>query len=151
MRTRNLMRLIAVAAAVFSLVAVGAAPAAAAAWETDEAVLSTSGGPPGSLPCVTDLDEPYEFAKACWEAHGDRIWVGNVDNAKGAPAVVYWTNYYPNDTTVYRNGKCVAKTPNGWWGVCNKDMHENSLVGFKVCNNDSTINHICGPVKKTRT
>ncbi|MEV4621091.1 hypothetical protein AB0J74_20575 [Asanoa sp. NPDC049573] len=150
MRTRNFMRLTAIAVAVVGSLALGAAPAAAVAWEDDDAVLSTSGGPPGSLPCVTDLAEPWEFAKACWEAYGDKIWVGNVDNATGSTAVVYWTNYYPKDTTVYRNGQCVAATPNGWWGVCNKDMHENSLVAFKVCDNTSNL-QICGPVKKVRT
>src|ERR1700754_3297371 len=144
------MRLPALATTVVSLVALGAAPAAAVTWESDPAVLSTAGGPPGSLPCVTDIAEPWEFAKACWEAYGDRIWVGNVDNAETSTATVYWTNYYPNDTTIYRNGQCVAATPNGWWGVCNKDMHENSLVGFRVCNDDGS-NHICGPIRKVRT
>jgi hypothetical protein len=43
------------------------------------------------------------------------------------------SRHYPNDANLHRHGKCLSHLADGQWGVCNKDMHENSYVVFKVC------------------
>jgi hypothetical protein len=133
---------------VFAVLAFMGSPASAAVeWETNYALRSAV-GPPSALPCATDIPLNPRV-QACWEASGDKIWMRNIDNS-GFEGVLYWSNYYPNDANLYRNGKCLNKLPDGQWGVCNKDMYENSLIKFKVCDWDYEV-QMCSGIVAIRT
>jgi hypothetical protein len=141
-------------AALLGLAVVGplASPAAAAPDATAPALaapavevdIAVAGTPPSSLPCTED----YFWVKACWQPSDDLIWVLNLDTPYNAN--VYWWNYYPTDGTVYRQGRCVNTMADGVWGYCNKNMHENSKVSFRACD-DSTQYRICSAIKDART
>lgn len=77
-----------------------------------------------------DIIDPNDnFAgEACFELHGDRIWVYD---ARGDGLATYgqWQNYLRNPSrtwVLYREGTCKNSLGHGHWGVCDKDFYEDS-------------------------
>ncbi|QFZ18783.1 hypothetical protein [Saccharothrix syringae] len=121
------------------------APPAAAADPEPEINQAVPGSPPAGLPCTKD---PYNKTKMCWQHSGDIIWVINYSSHWGAYG--YWWNYYPTDGDFYRQGRCISYLAYNTWGYCNKDMHENSLVKFRSCDDDSEY-RLCSAIESART
>ncbi|MBB4695235.1 hypothetical protein [Paractinoplanes abujensis] len=76
--------------------------------------------------------------------------------ADGHSAAVYWHNYLPGSTALYRWGSCVNSNGNGDSGQCNKNFVEGSRIDYKVCAYDSgttpsDVNNYfqCSAVKRT--
>lgn len=121
-----------------------AAPAGASTapeWEINYAVQGT---PPAGTYCTRD---PWDKTKMCWEHNGDVIWTINYRSHWGTYG--NWWNYWPNDSTLYRQGRCINKLGYNIWGYCNKNMHENSLVKFQSCDLDDD-HPLCSPIISSR-
>jgi hypothetical protein len=114
------------AAGPASVTAVALAPAVSAyEWNT-----AASWSAP-SLPdsdCIT-----MTGAKACFEPHGDYLWVEDT-KADGHSATATWNNYIYTGSSweLWRQGSCVNKLGAGTWGLCNKDFDEYSEDGSYI-------------------
>jgi hypothetical protein len=121
--------------------ATGTAAAVPIDYELDDAY---GGTPPDEIVC-TDVD-PDWGGMGCWEPYGDIPWV--LSYTPGA--TVWWWNYYPTNSTLYRQGKCRFQFYD--WGYCNKNMHEGSKISFQICDHwDADLRTRCSPVKSTTT
>ncbi|MFF3855817.1 hypothetical protein [Micromonospora sp. NPDC002575] len=102
-------------------------PALAVSWERNQATRGTVDN--GYAKDCTAAD-PFSNSVACWQPYGDVLWVSNNSSLGDTPTAVWW-NYYPSDSTLYRQGTCTFTSAG--WGYCNKDMHENSLIKLRIC------------------
>ena len=85
---------------------------------------AVAGTPPQftSGECIT-----YTGAKACFDKATDNFWV--LDSlADGHSARNAWGNWLWDGSKwqYYRYGDCTNSLGNGHWGVCDKDLYENS-------------------------
>jgi hypothetical protein len=85
---------------------------------------SKPGTPPSSVVDAKWCSSDADWAHACFQRHGDVIWV---DNDSGEHVKARWENWLRNaDGTwvFYRGGECIATT---WgWGYCNENLYEDS-------------------------
>jgi hypothetical protein len=107
-----------------------AAPAAAAApaLEVDHAQYLI-GAPPSGVVDAKYCSSDGDAAHACFERHGDVIWV---ENNVGADVEVYWSNWLRNAAGAwveYRRGQCIADALG--WSYCNKDFYEDTTYNEK--------------------
>ena len=112
------------ATAVLALAAgilINPSPAAAAAWEYNDAVASS--GPSGEYTCYS-----ITGATACYKPYGDIFYVKDTA-ADSASATAMWYQNYNRDWNYWdRQGECRNKLGNGKWGQCNKDFDEEGFV-----------------------
>ncbi|GAB2599309.1 hypothetical protein Aab01nite_75610 [Paractinoplanes abujensis] len=125
-RTAILRRLLAVVAVAAATLSMTSAPAvAASAFEFDHTVSATWSGADGCIP------EGYG-ALGCFQHDGDIFRVQ--DTARdGHSAAIYWHNYLPGSSTLYRWGSCVNNDGYLTIGKCNKNFREGSTIKFKTC------------------
>ncbi|WP_229399972.1 hypothetical protein [Micromonospora okii] len=72
--------------------------------------MPTSGGVDnGHAKSCTD-DDPFSHSVACWQPYGDVLWISD-NSAIGTTPTAVWWNYYPNDSTLCRQG---TRTFTGW-------------------------------------
>ena len=85
---------------------------------------SKPGTPPSSVVDAKWCSSDADWAHACFQRHGDVIWV---DNNSGEHVKVRWENWLKNaDGTwvFYRDGDCVSTA---WgWGYCNENFYEDT-------------------------
>ncbi|MEU8239691.1 hypothetical protein AB0C07_15720 [Actinoplanes missouriensis] len=120
-RRRLLSMLVTALLAVTGTVLINPAPAAAAAWEYNDAVASSA--PTGDFEChsVTGVT-------ACYKPYGDVFYVKDTA-ADSASATAMWYMNYNRDWNYWdRQGECRNKLGNGKWGACNKDLDEEAFV-----------------------
>ncbi|GLY03998.1 hypothetical protein [Actinoplanes sp. NBRC 101535] len=72
-------------------------------------------------------------AFGCFESDGD-WFVINDAAVDGYSAAIVWWNYSQNDPNeLYRRGVCVEKRGEGYFGGCNQNFHEGTVVEIRVC------------------
>ena len=87
-----------------------------------------------SAPSLPDTDcITMTGAKACFEPHGDYLWVEDT-KADGHSATATWNNYIYTGSSwqLWRQGSCVNKLGTGKWGLCNKEFDEYSDDGSYI-------------------
>jgi hypothetical protein len=135
--TRTLVAL-ATSAAATLVVTIGSGAAYAtsqppAAASTDVAPNTSStthyskiGTPPSSVVDAKWCSSDADWAHACFQRHGDTIWV---DNNAGEHVKAHWENWLRNaDGTwvFYRDGDCISM--NWGWGYCDENFYEDSSL-----------------------
>jgi hypothetical protein len=87
---------------------------------------SKPGTPPSSVVDAKWCSSDHDWAHACFQRHGDVIWI---DNNSGEHVKARWENWLRNaDGTwvYYRGGNCISTT---WgWGYCNENFYEDSSL-----------------------
>jgi len=120
---RKLSVLAAVLVAVLASFAVSAPASAANPFEFNQA------GPYSGLHICEVVADP-----GCGSFYYDgdlfRVWDQNPD---GHSTAIYWHNYLPGSSALYRWGSCVESGGAGVSGQCNKNFQENSRIDWKVC------------------
>ncbi|MET9670626.1 hypothetical protein ABZY19_35585 [Streptomyces sp. NPDC006475] len=116
-------------------------PAVAVAWETDQAV-KTSSSPPSGVQCKGMSGIGGE---ACYESAGDYWWVFD-QTADGKSVAVEWRDYadYDDSTTIYRAGVCINSNGAPSWATCNKNYYEGHGLEFRVCLYNNGVRGDCG-------
>ncbi|UVS78712.1 MULTISPECIES: hypothetical protein [Actinokineospora] len=131
--TRRLVLLVAV------LLTMGTTSATASVeWEVNYALPGT---PPDSVSCTSDS---FYAGVVCWEAHGDIVWV----YSGYTHVTAWWWNYYPSDSVLHRQGKCVSNRSG--WAYCNKNMHERSLIALRACDSPDQDDRLCSSIIRPR-
>ncbi|MER5704113.1 hypothetical protein ABT023_19540 [Micromonospora sp. NPDC002296] len=124
-----------------------ASPAlAAVAWEKN---VATGGDVDNGHPKNCTDDDPFSHSVACWQPYGDVLWISNNSTIGSTPTAVWW-NYYPSDSTLYRQGTCTFTFTFTGWGYCNKDMHEGSLIKLRVCDSPDSDRQCWTSIISTR-
>jgi hypothetical protein len=108
------MRKLLIAALAGATMLIGAQSAAASDRE-----LADPGRYPGGLPCASN----GSGAIACFQSNGDKIWIKD-DGDDGHSAIAVWQHYLGDGA--YRKGYCRNALGYGRWGVCNKQLSEDS-------------------------
>jgi len=123
MVVRKLSAVVAVMIAVLGSLTLAAPAQAANAFEFNHAVSTTKDG------CFI-----YQTPVGCgdFDSRGDYFLVKDT-LPDGHSAAIYWHNYLPGSTALYRWGSCVNSLGNGQKGQCNKNFQEGSKIEYKVC------------------
>lgn len=102
-----------------------AAVAATSLLVVAQSALGAIAKPSGPRPAHTRCTSNGTGARACFQPHGDKMYVKDTDE-DGHSAVGVWHHYLGDGR--YSKGYCRNKLGAGRWGVCDYNMSENSYI-----------------------